>query len=85
VFDTVVARYGENLTEADEAMARAANAYWVNRGETGNPNGNGLPDWPDYSPITDKLMDFTNAGPVGEADPWKARLDLAGKLRNGKN
>ena len=43
VFDTVAARYGEKLTEADEAVARAANAYWVNFGKTGNPNGTGLP------------------------------------------
>ena len=84
VFDTVAARYGEKLTEADEAVARAANAYWVNFGKTGNPTGKGLPEWPAYSPVTDELMNFTNAGPVGEANPWKARLDLAEKLANEK-
>jgi para-nitrobenzyl esterase len=80
VFDTVSARYEKALTEADEAAAGIANAYWVNFAKTGNPNGKGLPEWPAYSPDTDKLMDFTNAGPVGKADPWKARLDLAEKL-----
>ncbi len=84
VFDTVAARYGEKLTGADEATARAANAYWVNFGKTGNPNGKGLPEWPAYSPATDELMNFTNAGPVGEPDPWKARLDLTEKLANEK-
>jgi hypothetical protein len=35
-----------------------------------------------YSPQTNMLMNFTNAGPVGEVDPWKARLDLAEALAN---
>ena len=65
VFDTVAARYGKDLTAADEATAQAANAYWVNFAKTGNPNGQGLPEWPSYSPATEKLMDFANTGPVG--------------------
>ena len=85
VFDTVSARYQKALTDADEATARAANAYWVNFAKTGNPNGKGLPEWPAYSQDTDKLMDFTDAGPVGKADPWRARLDLAEKLASKTN
>jgi len=80
VFDNPGIHYGKDLTEADKAVARAANSYWVNFAKTGNPNGKGLPEWPVYSPQTDKLMNFTNAGPVGEADPWKARLDLVEAL-----
>ncbi len=80
VFDTVAARYGKDLTEADKATAQAANAYWVNFAKTGNPNGKGLPQWPAYSSKTDMLMDFTLEGPVGKADPWKDRLDLVEHL-----
>ncbi len=76
VFDTVAARYGDKLTDTDEAIAVAANAYWANFALTGDPNGHGLPDWPSYSKKSDELMDFTLTGPVGEPDPWRSRLDL---------
>jgi para-nitrobenzyl esterase len=80
VFDTVAARYEKGLTEADRATAQAANAYWVNFAKTGNPNGQGVPEWPAYSPGADKLMDFSPTGPVAKPDPWKTRLDLVEKL-----
>ena len=84
VFDTVSARYGKDLAEADKATAQAANAYWVNFAKTGNPNGAGLPEWPKYNPSSDKLMDFALTGPMGKADPWKDRLDLIEKHAPGK-
>lgn len=84
VFDTVAARYGKDLAEADRATAQAANAYWVNFAKTGNPNGPGVPEWPAYSSGTDKLMDFSLTGPTAMADPWKVRLDLVERLANLK-
>jgi para-nitrobenzyl esterase len=80
VLDTVEARYEKALTPADKAIAKAANAYWVNFAKTGNPNGAGLPDWPVYSPATDILMDFRAPAPLAYADPWKVRLDLVESL-----
>ncbi|MBB5317080.1 carboxylesterase/lipase family protein [Tunturibacter empetritectus] len=77
VFDTVKPRYEKDLTDSDEKIARNTNAYWINFAKTGNPNGPGLPKWPAYQTKTDQLMNFTNDGPKGMADPWKARLDLA--------
>lgn len=76
VFDTVRARYGDDLKQADKTTAEAANAYWVNFARTGNPNGEGLPAWPRYSPAEDILLDFAEAGPVAIKDPWRERLDL---------
>ena len=76
VMDTVRARYGENVTTADEKTAFAANAYWANFAKTGNPNGDGLPQWPAYIPQIDVLMDFNLDGPAAKPDPWKTRLDL---------
>jgi para-nitrobenzyl esterase len=76
VFDTVAAKYGNDLTPADEATARAANLYWGNFAKTGDPNGPGLPHWPRYAPSTDGIMDFTPEGPKGEPDPFKARFDV---------
>ncbi len=80
VFDTVAAKYGDQLAPADEAIARQANEYWTNFGKTGDPNGPGLPYWPAYNSSKDELMNFTEDGPVGEADPWKVRLDLVERM-----
>ena len=80
VFNTVAARYGKDLTHEDEAVARAANLYWVNFGKSGNPNGNGLPKWPVYDPKQDVILAFTNNGPTPQADPLKQRLDLTERV-----
>ena len=82
VFDTVQARYGTALAPADEKIAQATNAYWVQFAKTGNPNGPGLPTWPRYSAQSDVLMNFTNEGPIAQPDPWKGRLDLAAARQN---
>jgi para-nitrobenzyl esterase len=76
VFDTVAAKYGKDLAPEDEAVARAANAYWANFARTGDPNGPGLPPWPRFQATSGAILDFTRQGPKGGPDPWKARLDL---------
>jgi len=80
VFDTVAARYGKDLAEADKSTAKAANMYWVNFAKTGNPNGGGLPTWPAYKADSDQILDFTLSGPMAKPDPWKSRLDLIEQL-----
>jgi para-nitrobenzyl esterase len=76
VFDTVAVKYGAKLAPQDEAVARSANAYWVNFARTGDPNGPGLPAWPRYSAATDLLLGFRADGTVGAGpDPLKAQLD----------
>ena len=55
----------------------AIHSYWVQFAKTGNPNGPGLPSWRRYSSQSDVLLNFTNAGPVAQPDPWKECLDLA--------
>jgi para-nitrobenzyl esterase len=85
VFDTVAARYGDTLMPADEAVAKTANAYWVNFARTGDPNGHGLPKWPRYEAGTDELIDFGADGHAAASpDPWKARLDATAGVAGGK-
>ena len=48
VFDTVSARYGKDLTAADEAAARTMHKYWVAFARTGKPEPAGEPAWPTY-------------------------------------
>jgi len=76
VFDTVKARYGAALTPEDEKAAQTMHAYWVQFAKTGSLNPPGLPVWPQYSPTTDMIMNFTAEGAIPESDPTKARLDL---------
>jgi len=77
VFDTVAAHYGNETSRADEAMARVVHAYWVAFARTGRPDPPGEPAWPEYHESTDRLMSFTNRGPLPQADPWRRRLDTA--------
>jgi len=79
VFETVRAKYGEATTKEDEALAAAANAYWVAFARTGDPDAEGLPKWPRYSEKDDVVMELGASGPTAKADPWKARLDLVEK------
>lgn len=81
VFNTLDARWGNpETTSADENLAQIMNTYWVNFAKTGNPNGEGLPDWPAYTPENNRILDIQPDGiPTGKIDPRKTRLDLIEK------
>jgi len=76
VFDTVQEKYGKDLAPEDEKIAQAMLSYWVAFAKSGDPSTGNSPAWPLYLPTTDMLLNFTENGPVAEADPWKARLDV---------
>ncbi len=85
VFDTIQksqwSDFGKGITKEDLAIAHDMHAYWVNFAKTGDPNGSGLPEWQKITADGDQLMNFTEDGPKGETDPWKARLDLVEPLQ----
>ena len=61
--------------EQDKAAAAVMSAYWADFAKTGDPNGAGRPAWPAYSAEQDRLLDFTNDGPVAGKVPHPERLD----------
>ena len=82
-FDNLRAPNGATVAPEDKEVARMMNAYWVNFAKNGNPNGNGLPEWPSYSSKKNMILDVQADGkPVAKPDPRKARLDVIEKAVN---
>jgi para-nitrobenzyl esterase len=44
--------------EADYSVEKAMNGYWVNFVKTGNPNGEGLPEWSTYDKVSGSIMEI---------------------------
>jgi para-nitrobenzyl esterase len=64
----------------DQKVAETMNAYWANFAKTGNPNGQGLPEWSVFKPKKQQVLDIQSDGKaVGKPDPKKARLDVIEK------
>jgi para-nitrobenzyl esterase len=47
-------------TDADRKLAETMSSYWVNFARTGNPNGEGLPEWRAYSDSNPEVMRFAS-------------------------
>jgi para-nitrobenzyl esterase len=52
-------------TDADHALANTMAAYWTNFARTGDPNGGGLPVWPNFTATTARLLHFEGTPTVG--------------------
>ena len=52
---------GVGWSEWDHQIADAMTNYWVNFAQTGDPNGEGLADWPKYEAATDPWLEFGSA------------------------
>lgn len=81
VFNNLNARRGgSEPSPEDKKVAEMMNSYWVNFAKTGDPNGAGLPKWPEYTPQNEKILEIESDGElVGKPDPRKARLDVIEK------
>jgi para-nitrobenzyl esterase len=52
--------------EKHRALAKVMSAYWVQFAKTGNPNKEGLMDWPAYNSTKDQHMEFGEVVKIGQ-------------------
>jgi para-nitrobenzyl esterase len=79
VFDNLGAQL-KQVSNGDRVTAALLADYWTNFAKSGDPNGTGLPPWPQHQP-QQTLLDFTNAGPVIRQGVDRQRLDFLASLR----
>ena len=46
------------VTAADTALSKTMRGFWVNFASTGNPNGAGLPSWPEYTGCENEFLNI---------------------------
>ncbi len=82
VFQTLDAS-NPQTTESDMAISEAMATYWTNFAKTGDPNAEGMPEWPTFSDETPDVMYFgptPHVGPVPSLESLKI-LDAYFKWR----
>ena len=64
-----------DYSDTDRKLSDILASYWVNMAATGNPNGEGLPEWPAYDPEADAALRVGDTITV-ERGIRKDRLDF---------
>jgi len=62
-----------------QALANTMSAYWVQFAKTGNPNKEGLPEWPVYDAAKDQYIELGEVVKAGQ-ELRKEKLDLWDKF-----
>ncbi len=69
-----------HYTDEDKKFSEQVMSYWVNFARTGNPNGEGFPEWPEYENDKDSVMYLNASGSKAGAIPHNARMDFLTKF-----
>ena len=67
---------GIEWNDRDRDLSSQMSQYWVNFAKTGNPNGDGLPEWPRYDRASELAIEFATAGTAATSKVREAKLDL---------
>lgn len=70
---------GLGWDENDHALSELMADYWVSFARNGNPNADGLPNWPVYDPATD-VVQILDANTRAGVHPKKTELDMLEQL-----
>ncbi|MEN9335585.1 MAG: hypothetical protein RLZZ500_572 [Bacteroidota bacterium] len=73
---------GSLFQPSDANVQNALLHYWVNFATTGNPNGNGLPSWPQYDAATDPYIELKSISDGTQFGVRTAQSDLLDTASN---
>ena len=77
VFQTLKSQAGVPWTDDDFKVSDAISSYWVNFVKNGNPNGNGLPDWPNNDAENGfQVMHLSGVKIYAAADSLRGRYEF---------
>jgi para-nitrobenzyl esterase len=77
VFNTI-AKIERPWEAVDKTVADLVSSYWANFARKGDPNGSGLPRWPEYEPNAHMTMQLgARSGPMPVADGERMQFFLA--------
>ncbi len=68
----------------DYATSELMSSYWTNFAKTGNPNGPGLPHWPEYTAQAGDPVMHLSAKPVAIPDKHRARYEFLDSRKSAK-
>ncbi len=83
VFMTLDSLRRSDISQSDYKLSEMMGTYWTNFAKYGNPNGEGVPEWPDFSdekPNVMHLKSEPHTGPVPDEESMKV-LDAYFKWR----
>ena len=67
---------GAQYSSVDHEISAALQGYWTNFAKSGNPNGPGLPQWPEFDASARGYLEFTGSGPVAREGLRRPFCDL---------
>ncbi len=80
VFGHVASPNNFHYTDEDRKFSEQIMSYWINFARTGNPNGDGLPYWPQYENGKDTVMYLNSSASHAGELPHKARMEFLTKF-----